>query len=195
MNIIFNFAFIFCLAVTLIINPQSSLDTILGASEQAVNLCISLISIYAVWLGILEIVEQSGVNKKLAKLLSPIINFLFGKQPDDVKEQIAINLSSNMLGMGNASIPSGIKAMKMLDKGDGKITPPMVMLMVVNSMSLQLIPTTIIGLKVAYGSKNPTDIIIPILISSIISSIIAITLVKLFYRNKKTRNKKHFKRS
>ena len=166
-------------------SPSSCLDTLISAGEKTVNLCISLISIYAIWLGVLEIVEKSGLNKLLCKLLSPIIKFLFGNQPKEVNEQIAINLSANMLGMGNASTPSGIKAMQMLDDNSGKPTRPMIMLMVINSMSLQIIPTTLIGMRIANGSKNPTDIILPIIITSFISTFIAVMLVKIIYKNKK----------
>lgn len=185
MNIIFNFSLIISLGLFVIFSPEQAINSMLSASEKAVTLCISLISIYALWLGLLEIVEESGINVKIAKLLSPIIKFLFGKQPDKVNEQLAINLSSNILGLGNASTPSGIKAMKMMDDGSGKANASMVMLMVLNSMSTQIIPTTLIGLKVLYGSTNPTDIIFPILISSFLSTFLAVFLVKLCYKSSK----------
>ena len=178
MNIIFNFSLIISLGLFVIFRPEQAINSMLSASEKAVTLCISLISIYALWLGLLEIVEESGINVKIAKLLSPINKFLFGKQP-------AINLSSNILGLGNASTPSGIKAMKMMDDGSGKANASMVMLMVLNSMSTQIIPTTLIGLKVLYGSTNPTDIIFPILISSFLSTFLAVFLVKLCYKPSK----------
>lgn len=185
MNIIFNFSLIISLGLFVIFSPEQAINSMLSASEKAVTLCISLISIYALWLGLLEIVEESGINVKIAKLLSPIIKFLFGKQPDKVNEQLAINLSSNILGLGNASTPSGIKAMKMMDDGSGKASASMAMLMVLNSMSTQIIPTTLIGLKVLYGSTNPTDIIFPILISSFLSTFLAVFLVKLCYKPSK----------
>ncbi len=184
MNIIFNFSLIISLGLFVIFSPEQAINSMLSASEKAVTLCISLISIYALWLGLLEIVEESGINVKIAKLLSPIIKFLFGNQPDKVNEQLAINLSSNILGLGNASTTSGIKAMKMMDDGSGKINSGMAMLMVLNSMSTQIIPTTLIGLKVLYGSTNPTNIIFPILISSFLSTFLAIFLVKLCYKRK-----------
>ena len=185
MNNIFNFSMIICFLVLLFIDPSSALNTVINAGNKAVELCISLIGIYALWLGILEIVEECGLNKKIAKLLSPLIKFLFGKQPDEVNTQIAVNLSSNLFGLGNASTPSGIKAISLMDNGSGKPTKAMVMLMVINSMSIQIIPTTIIGMRIAYGSASPTDVIIPILISSFISTFIGVFLVKIFYKNKK----------
>lgn len=199
MNIVFNFAFIICLGLILFINPSSAISTMISASEKAVNLCINLVSIYALWLGLLEVLEKSGLNKKIAKLLSPIIRFLFGKQPDKINQQLAINLSSNMLGLGNASTPSGIKAMQLLDKGNGKITKPMTMLMVLNSMSIQIIPSTLIGLRIAYHSTNASDIIFPILISSFFSTFIGVMLVKILVKdtnsNFKKLNKAHFNKS
>lgn len=159
----------------------------MSAGEKAVNLCISLISIYAIWLGILEILDKSGLSKILAKLLKPLIRFLFGNQSDETNEILAINLSANMLGMGNASTPSGIKAMQMLDDKSGKATPSMVMLTIINSMSLQIIPTTLIGMRIAYKSTNPTNIIFPIILTSFVSTFIAVMLVKIIYRKKKVK--------
>lgn len=160
----------------------------MGAGEKTVNLCISLISVYAIWLGLIEILEQSGVNKVIAKLLKPVIKFLFGEHSQQINECIAVNLSANILGLGNASTPSGIKAMQMLDDGSGKANKAMIMLMVINSMSLQIIPTTLIGMKILNNSQSPTDIIFPIIITSLVSTFIAVLLVKFFYRNKKTKS-------
>lgn len=187
MNGIFNFVFILSFSIMLFANPSSCLDTIMGAGEKAVNLCISLISIYAIWLGLLEIVDKSGLSKILAKILKPVIKFLFGNQSDETNEQLAINLSANMLGMGNASTPSGIKAMQLLDDHCGKANPSMIMLTVINSMSIQIIPTTLIGMRIAYNSSSPSDIIFPIIITSFVSTFIAVMLVKFFYRQKKVK--------
>ena len=191
MNYIFNLVFILSFAVMLFFNPSACLETIMTAGEKAVNLCISLISIYAIWLGILEIVDKSGLSRIIAKLLRPLIKFLFGNQSDEINEQLAINLSSNMLGMGNASTPSGIKAMQMLDDGSGKASPAMIMLMLINSMSLQLFPTTLIGMRIAYKSADPTNIIFPIIITSIVSTFLGVFLVKIIYRKKKVNKWAH----
>ena len=182
------------MSIMLFFNPSACIEAMLSSSERAVNLCISLISIYAIWLGILEIVDKTGLGKTIAKILKPVIRFLFGEQPDDVNEQIAINLSANILGMGNASTPSGIKAMEMLDQKTGKASKEMIMLMLINSMSLQIVPTTLISLRVAYSSQNPTDIFLPIIITSLISTFLGVLLVKIFYRNKpKKQDKKNEK--
>ena len=125
------------------------------------------------------------VNEKLEKLLKPIINFLFPNAGQNAKKYIAINMSANILGMGNAATPMGIKAMQCLDKENTNplyTSKNMCMLVVLNTTSVQLIPTTIIALRVAAGSANPFSVILPIWISSFTAALIALILTKLLYR-------------
>lgn len=129
----------------------------------------------------MKIVEETGLDKKLSKLFRPIIRKLFGQTDEYTENQIAINITSNLLGMGNASTPSGINAMAGLDtKGSRYATSAMIMLIILNSTSLQIIPTTIIGLRISAGSMNPSNIILPTLIATIISTLSGIILVKIF---------------
>jgi spore maturation protein A len=176
-------------AVLLVVNPSATISSMLDASASSVELCISLCAIYAVWLGLLEILDQSGLSSKLAKLLKPIIRRLFKGADEKTHKDIAINISANMLGLGNAATPYGIKAMKGLDDGSGKANQAMIMLMVLNATSIQLIPTTTIGLRAAAGSVSPSDIILPTLISTLISCFTGIILViicgKIFKKHKK----------
>jgi spore maturation protein A len=130
-------------------------------------------------LGLLKIVEETKLDKKIAKLLSPVIDFLMGETDSKTKNYIAINLTSNLLGMGNASTPSGIEGMAGLDKGSKYITTAMAMFFILNVTSLQLIPTTIISLRALHGSLNSNDIILPTLISTIASTLTGIILVKM----------------
>ena len=184
MNILFSSVFLISAIVLLITNPENLMNIALSGATKGVQLSFSLIAIYAFMMGILELVEKTGLNKKLAKILQPILNFLFGKQSEEANEQIAINLSSNILGMGNASIPSGIKAMKLMDKKDGKLNLGMAMLFVINSMSLQIIPTTILGLRASNGSTNSACVILPILLASFISTTIGILCVKFMFKGR-----------
>ena len=161
-------------------DPALVIKEMLSSSEQAVKLCINLLGIYAVWLGIIEIVDKSGLGQKLEKLLSPIIKFLFRSKDSEANKYIAINMASNILGLGNAATPSGISAMQKLDDGSGKASFSAIMLLVINSVSIQLLPTTIIGLRETAGSTNSTDIILPIIISSILTCAFAVVLVFLF---------------
>ena len=125
------------------------------------------------------------LSQKLEKLLKPIINFLFPNAGQNAKKYIAVNMSANILGMGNAATPMGIKAMQCLDKENNNplyTSKNMCMLVVLNTTSVQLIPTTIIALRVASGSANPFSVILPIWISSFTAAFIALTLTKLLYR-------------
>ena len=191
MNIVWLVVVLVSIVIMIFTAPNMILPTMLSASEKSVKLCISLVSIYAVWLGILKILEKSGFSKKLAKWLSPIINFLFGKGIDEnTKGQIAINLSSNILGLGNAGTPSAIKAMQGLDDKSGKINNKMTMLMLLNCLSFQLVPTTIMGLMTNSGSQNASKIILPTILTSIVTGFLMITILKLIFKIKGKKNDK-----
>ena len=169
----------------LLTDPTKLLTSAINASNNTIALCISLLGIYIFWSGMLEIVSDTGLSKKIAKLLRPIITFLFGTLDDETASFIALNISANMLGLGNASTPSGLEAMKRLNNNKNKPSYKMAMLLSINCCSIQLIPTTIISMRQLGGSENASDIIIPILIVSIISVIYLICMVKLLYRGKK----------
>jgi len=188
MNIIWISILIIGLALMLINQPELAFATIQSGSEKAVALCLKLWAIYAIWLGILNILESTGFDKKLAKVLNPIIDFLIGKTDKETKGQIAINLTSNLLGMGNACTPSGIRGMEGLSRGQTRITSAMIMFMILNTTSLQLIPTTVISLRISHGSTSSADIIFPTLISTIASTLSGIILVKIFKRIFKDKN-------
>ena len=176
-------------AALLVINPSQTVTSMVDASSSALELCLNLCAVYAVWLGILEILDASGLSDKLAKLLRPLIKKLFPKANLETQKNIAINLSANMLGLGNASTPYGIKAMRGLDDGNEKANSSMIMLMIINACSIQLIPTTIIGLRAAAGSTSPSDIILPTIISSFTACAIgvglAILCAKIFSKTKR----------
>lgn len=175
--------------VLLFVSPQGVISEMLSASASAVELCVNLWGIYAVWLGLIEILDKCGLSDKLAKMLSPIIKFLFKSNDSEANKYIAINMASNILGLGNASTPSGIKAMQRLDNGSGKANFSVIMLLVINSVSIQLLPTTVIGLRESAGSINSSDIILPTILSSLITCVFAVSLVflcnRIFKRSKK----------
>lgn len=175
--------------ILLITNPSAVLAEMIGASASALSLCIELCAVYAVWLGIIEILDASGLGEKLAKLLRPLIKRIFKVDTEETQKIIALNLSANMLGIGNASTPLGIKAMKKLDDGSGKATFAMIMLIVVNATSIQLLPTTIIGLRASAGSASPADIILPTLIATTCTTLCGIFLVSLIDKIKRRTQK------
>jgi len=163
--------------VLLITNPAAMLSEMIGASAEALSLCLELCAVYAVWLGIMELVEVSGLGEKLAKLLRPLIRKIFKIDNAETQKIIALNISANMLGIGNAATPMGIKAMQALDDKSGKANFAMIMLIVINATSIQLLPTTVIGLRASAGSTNAADIILPTLIVTFSTTILGIFLV------------------
>lgn len=172
-------------------DPSSVLGSMIEASSGALSLSIELCGVYAVWLGILEIVEVSGLGDKLAKLLHPLIRKLYKLDDLETEKLIALNMSANMLGLGNAATPMGISAMKKLDDGSGVATPAIIMLIVLNATSIQLLPSTVIGLRASAGSTSAGDIILPTLIATLCTFSLGIALVKLFnHLHKKIKEKK-----
>ena len=180
------------LVTLLFVNPEDCINALMTAGSDAVSLTFRLLGIYAVWLGIIALVDASGLSNKIANLMDPVIDWLFGKTDSETKRYIAMNLSANMLGMGNACTPTGLKAMAGLDKQNNSVTASMamIMLVVINATSIQLIPTTIIGLRQQYGSTTSSDIILPTLIATIISTLLGVLLVKLCNKIFKRRSKK-----
>ena len=167
-------------------DPTKVLSSLLTASNSAVKLSFELCAIYAIWLGLFSILEKSGLSKKLSKLLSPIINKIFGKSnlSEESKRYVSMNISANLLGMSGAATPLGIKAIESMQKDNPNknvITFPMIMLIAISCSSVQFLPTSIIGMLASAGSKNPTSIILPSILCSIISTTIAIFLVYIFH--------------
>lgn len=166
-------------------------ETINGAFEGASSAVFTVLSFAGVmcfWTGIMKIAEKSGLSQKVERLLKPIINFLFPNSGGEAKKYISMNMSANILGMGNAATPMGIKAMECLDKENKKplyASDDMCMLVIINTTSLQIIPTTIIALRVAAGSTDPFSIILPIWISSLTAAATSIFIAKLYFRRKK----------
>ncbi|MBP1933514.1 nucleoside recognition domain-containing protein [Ammoniphilus resinae] len=155
-------------------------------AKTGVTVCFGLISILAFWLGMMKIAEESGLLLKLQKLLSPIASFLFPQVPKDhpAMGYILSNMSANMLGLGNAATPMGIKAMEELQKlnPDPKTaTPAMCTLLALNTSSITLIPTTIIAIRMNYQSANAVEIVGTTLFATMVSTTAAILLDK-YYR-------------
>ncbi|MEG1582099.1 MAG: hypothetical protein RR334_02980 [Clostridia bacterium] len=164
------------------ISPASVLPSMLSSATKAVQLSFELCAIYAVWMGIFGILEKTCISKLISKILSPIIDLIFGKKnlSPESKKYVSLNISANVLGMGGAATPMGIKAIESMNDHSGKATYPMVMLVVLCCTSLQLLPTSIMGLMVKSGSINPASIIFPSLIAGTISTLVGIILVKVF---------------
>lgn len=157
-----------------------------GASE-AVAVCIGLISIMVFWMGIMRIAQDSNLLQKFANMLRPFVQWLFPGIPANhpAMGYILSNMSANLFGLGNAATPMGIKAMEEMQKlnPDPKTaTPAMCTLLALNTSGLTLIPTTIIGLRMKYGSLDPTEIIGTTLFATCCSTLAAILLDRWYRR-------------
>lgn len=167
---------------------DATVNAAFDGAKNSVEVILSFAGVMCFWTGMLKVAEKSGAAEKLQKLLNPIINFLFPKAQSEAKKYIGMNMTANILGMGNAATPMGIKAMTALDKQNENPLYPsdeMCMFTVLNTTSFQLIPTTIFALRVAAKSEDPFSVLVPIWITSAASVIIAVTAVKLMCRIKR----------
>lgn len=161
--------------------------SIFNVSKTALNLSLTLVGNMCLWCGIIKIIESTKLINILIKALRPILNFLYPdeKNNKDVMEDISINMVSNIIGIGNASTSSGLKAMEKLKEENGssnKLTNSMTMLVVLNTTSIQIIPTTVLSIRASLNSENPAKIIIPIWISTLVGTTIAIILTKIIIK-------------
>ena len=168
-------------------NIGSLNSSILESTDTAVKLCITLIGTMCLWSGIMRIASNTSVIKKLTYILNPLIHFLFPnlKRESKVYKDISMNMVANILGLGNAATPLGIKAMKSMQEDNLKkdtLTNEMAIFIVLNTASIQIIPTTVIVIRNSLGSGNPTSIIFPVWISTICAAIAGITATKIFIK-------------
>lgn len=163
---------------------------IFNSLSEAVELSITFLGTICLWSGIMEIAKKTSLINKLNKLLKPFINFLFPdlKNNEIVKQEISMNMIANILGLGNAATPLGIKAMKTMqkeNKSKDTLSNSMMMFIVINTASIQLIPTNVIAIRTSLNSQNPTSIIIPVWIATIVAGIVGITLTKILIKRVK----------
>lgn len=185
MNVLFVAVGIGSLVLLMINNPESAVGVMLDGAGGAIDLAIKLIAVYSVWLSILKIMEATKLSDKLARLFSPITRRLFKHETVEAQKYISMNLAANLLGMGGAATPMGIKAIECMYDGKEKASDGMVLFMIINATSIQLLPMTVISLRAAAGSTNPSDIILPSLIVTAFTTFVGIVFAKLFTRRKK----------
>lgn len=165
-------------------NAEAVTKGAIEGCSAGVELCISMLGIMCFWTGVAKIAEKSGLVNVFARLLRPVTKFIFPNLQDNSPAHFAIimNMVANILGMGNAATPLGLKAMSELDKLDKseKMTYEMCAFTVLNTASVQLIPSTVISLRQSFGSANPSVIILPIWIVSLCSAAVSVLAVKFF---------------
>lgn len=169
---------------------QELSNSIIESTSSAVQLSISLLGTMCFWTGIMKIAQETSIISRLTKRLKPVINFLFPemKKNEKAKQEISMNVIANILGLGNAATPLGLKAMKTMqedNKNKDTVSNSMAMFIVINTASMQLIPTTVIAIRNSLGSNNPTQIVFPVWIATIMAAIAGITATKIFLKIKK----------
>ena len=168
--------------------PDVVINSIMDSSRNAIENILTLTGMICFWSGIFKIFESTSVIQKFSKLFGKTIGFLFNKKDlsNKSKEYICMNLTSNIIGVGNAATINGIKAIKALHEDNKKQDFPsdnMTTFILLNTASIQLIPSSMIALRTMYGSLNPSAIVIPIWIVTFVSLICGIISIKLL--NKK----------
>jgi spore maturation protein A len=161
-------------------------EAIFKGAQDAVSICIGLISILVFWLGLMRIAQASGLLDGLAKIMRPIATRLFPEVPSNhpAMGYILSNMTANLFGLGNAATPMGIKAMEQLKALNGNkdsASRSMITLLAINTASITLIPTTVISIRMNYGSVNPTEIVGTTLIATTCSTLAAIMIDRFFY--------------
>lgn len=166
---------------------QKIVDSTFDSSKTAFETSLGLTGVLALWLGIMKIGEKAGAVNALAHMLSPVFTKLFPEIPKNhpAMGSMFMNIASNMLGLDNAATPTGLKAMAQLQELNPKkdtATNPMIMFLVLNTSGLTIIPTTILAFRAAYGAAMPTDVFIPILLSTTIATLAGIVLTLLWQK-------------
>lgn len=170
-------------------NAQNALLT--GGSE-AISFCLSMAGAYAFFGGLLGVLRESGMTAALARAMRGPMLRLFRFEPGEEKalDDICVNLSADLLGMGGAATPAGLSAMRTMAKAHAPGEPPsdaMQLFLTLNMCSVQLLPTTMIALRAAAGAQNPADITLPTLMATGISCAVAVILCKLMSAGRKKR--------
>lgn len=173
-------------------NLQTVTAGALDGAEAAVKMILSLLGMMCLWTGLLEVAKRSGLTRALAKAAKPLIRILFPRLKADgaAASAIVMNMIANFLGLSNAATPLGLKAMQELDKlngGSSRATDEMCMFIVINTASINLIPTTLITLRHAAASSDPFAIMVPVWICSILSVAAGVLAVKFFVRREESK--------
>jgi spore maturation protein A len=160
---------------------------IFDSIQSSVSLVITLFGSLCFWNGIMNIVKNTQLVNIIKTILRPIIKLIFKdlSQDSTAFENISMNMTSNFLGLGNAATPCGLKAMEELqkeNKNKNKLSKEMMMLMLINTASIQLVPTTIISIRMGLGSSNPSKIIVGVWFASIISFVFIILICKVYFK-------------
>lgn len=161
-------------------------NNLLTSGNKAIDMIIGIIPLMCLWMGIMELASKSGLLDIMAKKLSRVVRIIFPDIPKDDKviSYISSNIVMNMMGLGNAATPFGLKAMEELGRlnNNSKVASrSMITFLVINTASVTILPSTVISLRMVYKSVNPSSIILPCIMATFLSTLIALLLDRLFY--------------
>lgn len=168
-------------------NIQNVSNGIFDSAASAVELTLTFFGTICLWNGIMQIAKQTTLMEKLTKVLRPFMRFLFPelKKQKQAQEEISINIVANLLGLGNAATPLGLKAMKTLQKENSKkdtLSNSMAMFIVLNTASLQIIPTNVIAIRSSLGSSSPSGIILHVWVATVVAALVGIIATKILMK-------------
>ena len=168
-------------------NISNVSNAVFESANQTVTLCLTLLGTLCLWNGIMKIAVNTSIIEKLTKFLKPLISFIFPeiKNNKKINKEISMNIIANILGLGNASTPLGLKAMESMQKENNdksRLSDSMAMFILINTASLQMIPTTVISIRSSLGSQEPAKIIIAVWIATIAAFTTAIISGKILVK-------------
>lgn len=188
LNKLWCFFILIAIVFSLVVGSYEAVNNaIFNSIDNTKNLVLTLFFNICFWSGIINIIKNTSMIDKIKKILKPLLKFIFPKLNEnaEVFEDISMNVVSNLLGLGNASTPAGLKAMeKLQEKNSSKdrLSDEMLLFILINTASIQLIPTNIIGIRMGLNSENPTRIILGVWVSSIITFSFIILFTKIYIR-------------
>ena len=168
-------------------NGEAMSNDIISSIESTVTFVVGLTGLMCFWCGVMKVAQNSGFTEKLAKLMKPILKIIFKDAAKDEKVlgAIVMNITANMMGLGNAATPFGVKAMEemqRLNKDKEKASNDMCLFLVLNAACIQLVPSTVLSIRAAAGSTNPGAIILPAIISTGTAAIVGVICCKILQR-------------
>ena len=186
MSVVWTFLVVFSLVFSAFSgNIQTLSAAAISGAESAVELCLSMAGVMCLWSGVMEIMRQSGLSGALSRLFRPLLRHLMPDACRDAEtmEAISANVSANLLGLGNAATPLGIRAARRMARAaQGRATDELCLLVVLNTASIQLIPATVAGVRAACGSATPFDILPAVWLSSVLSVTAGLAAARLLAR-------------
>ncbi len=181
MNTLFTVIFLVSTFFMLCCSPQTFLSALLDGAQKSATVCVSLLSSYVVWLGLMQVWEDSGLTGALSKRLKPLAKKIFKTDDNETLNAVCMNLSVNLLGISGAGTAYGIKAANLLDRSP-EAEYASSLFFVLNATSIQLFPTSLIAMRISMQSATPNDVILPILLTSLFSTLLGVLLTQIFIR-------------